>query len=209
MDSDGRGSAEEFERITRLIAAAAAQHRRRIAAERAPYFRQAGVAEAAVVPAKDDDAVAVEDADRGKRRESGVRDDRLQRGRGLGRAAIGRHRCPHRRRLLGQSGHCIEVDRGSLRHELARLGRSRRAAVPGRAVGAGEGGALGDQLGFGLLDERVLIDPQEDGGDPRKRRDEQQDAEQDRPQPESGPEALRKLLQRPDQPASPRQEPIR
>jgi hypothetical protein len=119
------------------------------------------------------------------------------------RAGAGRPRV----RLHRKHRHGAQVDRRPLRPKLA--GRRVRVWLgPGGAVGGGEHRALRDQLGLGLLDERVLIDSKEDRSEARERGDEQEGDEEDGAQPKARPAALRGFLQAVDQAASPRQRPI-
>ena len=71
--------------------------------------------------------------------------------------------------------------------------------APCSLVGGGEDGALGDQFGFSLLDQRVLIDAQEHRGDARQNGDEDQCAKQDSAEAQRGPVALGEFLEAPDE----------
>ena len=83
------------------------------------------------------------------------------------------------------------------------------ARDPEAAIGARQHCSLGDQLGLGLLNERVFIDAQEDRAEARQSGDEQQGGEEDGAQAKPWPETLEEILERPDQSPPPRQGPIR
>ena len=128
---------------------------------------------------RDHDAMRIDDADAGQRHLAHVGQHRRQH---LGHGERDRIGRPSRRHRIGrarQDRRIGEIELRQQRSPALRRGRRRRhapvelrrrhggqrlrrgAVEPGRAIGGGQHGSLGQQLRLGLADQRAFVEPQE------------------------------------------------
>jgi hypothetical protein len=200
MNADRISPAEHRAPALRLLGALP-QHGARPAGQRRTHLWQAAIVEPQIVTTQHDRSVRIQQAGCGERHRPGVARDREQRPGDPGRMGV-RRDVPRFQGLGRQYGHRPQIDRRRFRRQRARRAIG-RPVPPCRLVRGREHDRLRDQFRFGLLDDGILIDAQEQGRDAGQCRHEQQCPEQDRVQAERRPMRLGDALQRRNQPQLP------